>query len=353
MRTVAGSTDHVVVVGAGLAGLAAALHLAGRGRQVTVVEREPWPGGRAGRLDIDGYRFDTGPTVLTMPDIIDDAFAAVGETLADRLDLLPVDPAYRAAFADGSALDVHTDADAMADGDRAVRRTARGRRLPAAARVADRAVPRRDSTDSSTQNFDSPLSLADAEPGAAAAIGGFRRLGHHGAAATSPTSGCGGCSPSRRCTPGWRRSDALAAYAVIAYMDTVAGVYFPGGGMRALSRQRWPPRPPTPASQFRYGEKVTERRAHRRPRRRRPHRPTGRAHRRRRRGADHRPAAPTYSLLGRRPAARGGAAAFAVGGGRCTSVAAASPPAPRTTRSPSAPPGTRRSRDHPRRTTDE
>ncbi|WP_201408804.1 FAD-dependent oxidoreductase, partial [Mycobacterium paraintracellulare] len=47
MRTIDGRTDHVVVVGAGLAGLSAALHLAGRGRAVTVVEREPWPGGRA------------------------------------------------------------------------------------------------------------------------------------------------------------------------------------------------------------------------------------------------------------------------------------------------------------------
>ena len=102
------STDHVVVVGAGLAGLSAALHLAGRGRAVTVVERGPHPGGRVGRLDVDGYRLDTGPTVLTMPDIIDDAFAAVGESTADRLDLIPVTPAYRASFADGSALDVHT-----------------------------------------------------------------------------------------------------------------------------------------------------------------------------------------------------------------------------------------------------
>ena len=115
MRTVAGPNSRVVVVGAGLAGLSAALHLAGRGREVTVVERESWPGGRAGRLDIDGYQLDTGPTVLTMPDIIDDAFAAVGENRSARLDLMTVDPAYRAQFADGSSLDVHSDADLMAD----------------------------------------------------------------------------------------------------------------------------------------------------------------------------------------------------------------------------------------------
>src|ERR1700761_9637970 len=98
MMTVPGRSDRVIVVGAGFAGLSAALHLAGRGREVTVVERESWPGGRAGRLDVDGYRIDTGPTVLTMPDIIDDTFAAVGETTSSRLDLLAVDPAYRAQF---------------------------------------------------------------------------------------------------------------------------------------------------------------------------------------------------------------------------------------------------------------
>src|ERR1700744_4433615 len=114
MRTVTGRNDHVVVIGAGLAGLSAALHLAGRGRSVTVVERYPWPGGRAGRLDVDGYRVDTGPTVITMPDIIDETFAAAGQDRAGRLELLPIEPAYRAVFADGSALDVHSDADRMA-----------------------------------------------------------------------------------------------------------------------------------------------------------------------------------------------------------------------------------------------
>ena len=79
-----------------------------------MVEREPWPRGRAGRRDINGYLIDTGPTVLTMPDIIDEVFAAVGETTSQRLDLLPVDPAYRSMFTDGTSIDVHSDADRMA-----------------------------------------------------------------------------------------------------------------------------------------------------------------------------------------------------------------------------------------------
>ena len=89
--------------------MSTALRLAGAGRTVTILEREQHPGGRAGRLDLAGYRFDTGPTVLTMPELIADALSCVGESIDDRLELIKVDPAYRARFADGSVIDVHTD----------------------------------------------------------------------------------------------------------------------------------------------------------------------------------------------------------------------------------------------------
>ena len=181
MRTVEGHSEHVVVIGAGLAGLSAALHLAGRGRAVTVVERKPWPGGRAGRLDIDGYRIDTGPTVLTMPDIIDEAFAAVGENRSGRVDLLPVDPAYRAVFADGSALDVHSDADRMAAAIARVRwpgQAAGYRRL----REWLKRLYRIEFDGFIAANFDSPLSLLTPQLARLAAIGGFRQVGSHGQA---------------------------------------------------------------------------------------------------------------------------------------------------------------------------
>ena len=112
-RTVKGKTDHVVIVGAGLAGLSAALRLAGAGRKVTVVERESVPGGRNGLLKKDGYAFDTGPSVLTMPDLISDALACVGEDIKDWLELVPLEPLYRAFYHDGSTLDVHADTNRM------------------------------------------------------------------------------------------------------------------------------------------------------------------------------------------------------------------------------------------------
>jgi phytoene desaturase len=109
MKTVQGKSDHIVVVGAGLGGLATAMRLAGAGRKVTVLERESVPGGRAGIWEADGHLFDTGPTVLTMPGLIDDAFAALGEETKSWLELEPVSPLYRTYYPEGSQLDVHSD----------------------------------------------------------------------------------------------------------------------------------------------------------------------------------------------------------------------------------------------------
>ena len=78
MRTVTGRTDQVIVVGAGLGGLSCAIRLAAAGRDVTVLERADRPGGRAGRFEQGGYEFDTGPTVLTAPELIDELLATVG-----------------------------------------------------------------------------------------------------------------------------------------------------------------------------------------------------------------------------------------------------------------------------------
>ncbi|MHA7651386.1 phytoene desaturase family protein [Mycobacterium sp. ML4] len=232
MRTVGGRTDRVVVVGAGFAGLSAALHLAGREREVTVVEREPWPGGRAGRRDIGGYLIDTGPTVLTMPDIIDEVFAAVGESLEQRMDLLPVDPAYRAMFADGAGLDVHTDAERMTASVRefAGARDADGYR---ALRVWLDRLYRTEFDGFISANFDSPLSMLTPQLARLAGMGGFRRW------ETMVKRHISDPRLRRVFTfqalyAGVAPQDALAVYAVIAYMDTVSGVFFPRGGVRAL-----------------------------------------------------------------------------------------------------------------------
>ena len=105
---------RVIVVGAGFGGLSAAAHLVAAGHDVSVIERSASAGGRAAVADEGGFSLDLGPTVLTMPHLLEDAFAAVGRSLAECLPIDPVAPAYHASFADGSALHVHTDATAMA-----------------------------------------------------------------------------------------------------------------------------------------------------------------------------------------------------------------------------------------------
>lgn len=231
---VVGPTDRVVVVGAGLAGLSAALRLAGAGREVTVLERDHVPGGRAGLLEDAGYRFDTGPTVLTMPGLIADAFAAVDEDMADWLRLTPISPLYRAFFPDGSALDVHADVDAMADEIAVVigpREAAGYRRFVAFVTELYR-LELRAFIDS---NFDSPLDLLGPDLARLVAIGGFRRL-------ASKVDGFLRDPRTRRVFSfqamyaGLSPQDALALYAVISYMDCVAGVVVPEGGMHALPR---------------------------------------------------------------------------------------------------------------------
>ena len=99
----------VIVVGAGLGGLSAAIRLANAGLRVTIVEQGERPGGKLGTLVRDGFRFDTGPTIFTLPQLVADLFAESGERLEDHLDLAPCEPAFRFSFRDGVELRFGSD----------------------------------------------------------------------------------------------------------------------------------------------------------------------------------------------------------------------------------------------------
>ena len=231
---VKGPTDHVVVVGAGLAGLRAALRLAGAGRKVTVVERESVPGGRNGLLKKGGFAFDTGPSVLTMPDLIADALACVGEDIKDWLDLVPLKPLYRAFYDDGSQLDVHADTNQMKE---EIAKSISHEEAAGYGRYVEFVTKlyKYEMNDFIDRNIDSPFNLLTPNLARLIALGGFRRLAPkvnqflkdpRTQKVYSFQAMYAGVSPQQ----------ALAIYAVIAYMDSVNGVFFPKGGMHAVPR---------------------------------------------------------------------------------------------------------------------
>lgn len=255
MRTVTGPSSRVVIVGAGLGGLSAAMRLAAAGREVTVIEREPVPGGRCGIWTSDGHRFDTGPTVLTMPSLIEDAFNCLGEEMSDWLDLRPVSPLYRAFYPDGSRLDVHADPNDMAaEIERTIGASEAGNYLRFVEYLS--MLYRLEMDQFIDRNIDSALELLTPNLARLAVAGGFRRLSTkveqflkdpRTQRVFSFQAMYAGLSPY----------NALAIYSVIAYMDSVAGVFFPKGGMHAV---------PTAmaaaaekhGAQFRYHETVTK-----------------------------------------------------------------------------------------------
>ncbi len=255
MRTVPGPTDRIVVVGAGLAGLATALRLRGAGREVTVVERGLSPGGRAGRIESGGYALDTGPSVFTAPEVLADTLAAVGEKMSDRLTLTPLDTSYRAQFADGTSLDVHAAPDAFAA---EVARVCGPAEADALRRyLADLAdLYRLQLSTFIDRNLDSPLDLVGPQLWQLARRGGFRRLSTHVGRyfaddrlqrLFSFQALYAGVSPFR----------AIAAYAVIAQLDIGAGVWHPEGGIAAVP-QALADAAADAGVTFRYGASVAE-----------------------------------------------------------------------------------------------
>lgn len=226
---------RVVVIGAGLGGLSAACHLVGRGHQVTLVERSPAPGGRAGRWQAAGYSVDTGPSVLTMTGILAQTFAAAGAAMDDHLRLRAVDPMYRACFPGEEPIYVRHGRQAMTE------------EIAAKCGAADAGafgpfcdwlgrLYRLEMASFIGRNYDSPLDLVRplAPAVALARLGGFRKVAavvrSYFADARlqklfSFQSLYAGLSPF----------DALALYCVITYMDTVEGVWFPDGGVHAVA----------------------------------------------------------------------------------------------------------------------
>lgn len=232
MRTMTPAPRSVVVVGAGLAGLSAAMHLRAAGCEVTVLEQKPYVGGLCHDLVLDGLHHESGPTVLTMPQILEHAFDRLGDSMGSRLELARLDPAYRATYADGSVIEV---------GD-TIAKTAASIAAACGAAEAERFV---EFADYCTRlygvvfepfmhrSFDTPLSLLGRPLLDLARLRGFSSMG-------SQVDRMLADPRTRRLVSfqalyaGLAPSKARALYNVITYMDVIAGVYSPMGGMAAV-----------------------------------------------------------------------------------------------------------------------
>jgi phytoene desaturase len=104
-----------VIIGAGIGGLSASIRLAAAGRRVILYEANDAPGGKMSQVEQDGFRWDTGPSVITMRHVFEELFATAGKPLEEALTLLPVDPLTRYFYRDGTVLDALQDGARMAE----------------------------------------------------------------------------------------------------------------------------------------------------------------------------------------------------------------------------------------------
>jgi len=105
---------HVVIVGAGIGGLSSAIRLAASGYHVRIFERQPCVGGKLNQREMQGFSFDTGPSLITMPYVLRELFQAANRRLEDYLDLIPLDLTCRYFYRDGLILNAWRDTELLA-----------------------------------------------------------------------------------------------------------------------------------------------------------------------------------------------------------------------------------------------
>lgn len=226
------TATRTVIIGGGVGGLATAIRLATAGRHVTLLEKNATLGGRANTWEAGGFRFDTGPTLLLMPDVYAELFASAGRRLSDYVELVQVSPNYRITFADGAAFDATPDLAALARDLNGIQPGA-GDRL--AAFVADAGYKYRVARErfinrnfTSPRHFITPRNLLELiRTGALRNL--FRHAGRYFAderlrlAMTFQTMYLG-ISPL----------DAPAIYALLPYTELAEGIWYPRGGIYKL-----------------------------------------------------------------------------------------------------------------------
>lgn len=220
-----------IVIGAGMGGLAAALRLRQHGLNVTVLEKQSRPGGRSNVLEENGFRADTGPTILVMKYVFEETYRALGLNLDERVRFVPLDPNYRIYFHDDSSLDLFGN---MAQLSAEAERIEPGvterlfRFIGAGAQKYELAM------EFVERNYDHIWELANPRAGLRLIrTQAYQRLFSQ-VARFFETDKLRKAFSFHSMFLGLSPFDALAMYSLITYADIVYGMYFPMGGIYSI-----------------------------------------------------------------------------------------------------------------------
>jgi phytoene desaturase len=223
---------HAVIIGAGMGGLATALRLRHHGFEVTVLEKQGRPGGRSNVIQEQGFRADTGPTILVMKDTFEELYASIGQDLHTRLQFVQLDPNYRVYFHDDTYIDLFSN---MAQLAHEVSKVEPGAAEWLFRFIGEGAKKYELGMDFVTRNYDRITDLANPLAGlrllqTKAHQNLYRQVSrffHHNDKLTKAFSFHSmflGLSPL----------DALAMYSLITYADLALGMWYPMGGIYRL-----------------------------------------------------------------------------------------------------------------------
>ena len=221
----------VIIIGAGMGGLAAALRLRHMGFGVTIIERQRRPGGRSNVLQEQGFRVDIGPTILVMKKTFEETYRAIGQEINQRLKFVSLDPNYRIYFHDGTYMDLYNS---MAKLAAECERIEPGVTTRLFRFIGEGAKKYELGMDFVERNYDRITDLAN--PAAAVRLvetGSYQKL-YAQACQYFKTDKLRKAFTFHSMFLGLSPFDALAMYSLITYADLVEGMSYPLGGIYSI-----------------------------------------------------------------------------------------------------------------------
>lgn len=219
----------VIIIGSGMGGLAAALRLAYQGFAVTLFEKQARPGGRSNIIEEQGYRVDTGPTILVMKDTLEDTYRAIGQDLNQRLSFTQLNPNYRIYYHDNTHIDLYNN---MAQLAQEVERVAPGSAERLFRFIGEGARKFELGMDFVDRNFDHLTDLANPQAlYRLLSTGAYQNLYRQVAGFFDGNDKLAKAFSFHSMFLGLSPFDSLAMYSLITYADLALGMWYPWGGM--------------------------------------------------------------------------------------------------------------------------